>query len=422
MTSAAAAVVAVLALAAEPPVPEVPATESAESEAAPTAPVQSADVVDASPSPPPESQAPPPPVVQAAGPTPADVAVWLDSVVLLVTGPAYCSGVVIDDVGTVATAYHCVASGKRPSVETRSGKVVEARILAAVPRDDLALISAPGLVGEVPALEVHPGTPEVGEHVWGLGHPFAPAANRTEAMRGMLLWSVTEGIVSNVGPQLIQTDAALNPGNSGGPVVDEQGRIIGIASRKLGGDNVAFLASAARLRAIVEGRKKPMVLGGSIDLGVGYLLGTDYDSAASYYVRADAVFRDTVLVGAGVAIGSGARSAALEHGAGEAISWEFSAAARARMGRGGWSTAFDLGGGAYVLDRYTADFVISEDSGAWNVVRQLPVVRPGVFARISSAGIGLRWLVLPSDSAAGWEAPVLYLGLDLSAPGSVVTF
>ena len=47
---------------------------------------------------------------------------WLDSVVLLVSGPAYCSGVLIDDVGTVATAYHCVANGLQPQVRTRSGE------------------------------------------------------------------------------------------------------------------------------------------------------------------------------------------------------------------------------------------------------------------------------------------------------------
>ena len=354
-------------------------------------------------------------------PGPAEIRSWLDSVVLLVTGPAYCSGVVIDEQGTVATAYHCIANGHKSEVHTRGGDMEMGRTIAARPRDDLALLRVPALAGKVPPMSVHPGSPEQGESVWGLGHPFAPAAERTQAMSGMLLWSVTEGIVSAVGPQLVQTDAALNPGNSGGPIVDAQGRIVGIASRKLGGDNVAFLASAERLRALVDEQKKPMILGGQLDLGLAYMLGgTGEAMAASSMLLAQGVIRDRAVLGLGVALGSGARGVAFERGQGEAVDLEAILAGRVRFGRGGWSTAIDLGAGGFVVSGYEAEFV--PDSGSWLVSPTLPELWPGAVVRLSMAGLGLRWAFVPTDLSDPFGSADLLLSLDLMIPGTVVTF
>lgn len=397
------------------PTPEVE-VPTADDEGAPLPAADAAPPPDASPL---DVSAP------RVAPVPPDfdtIDTWLSSVVLLVTGPAYCSGAIIDDAGTVATAYHCVANGLKPEVQLRDGTRAIGRVVAAVPKDDLALISVPELAGKAPALAIHPSRPRQGERVWGLGHPFAPAADRTAAMSGMLLWSITEGIVSAVGPRLIQTDAALNPGNSGGPIVDRDGQIVGIASRKLGGDNVAFLASAERLRAIVSGRKKPMVLGGQLDLGVSSILfGTDAYSASSYMVVAHAAIRDRVVVGLGGALSTGARGLAFERGRGEAVNLEATLAGRARMGRGGWSTALDAGGLVFVTTGYTTEFQV-EDS-TWLVEPTLARVRPGAFARMSTAGVGFRWAVVPDFAAADpWAIPEIFVSIDLMVPGTVLTF
>jgi len=353
-------------------------------------------------------------------PGPDSIQLWLDSVVLIVTGPAFCSGVVIDDEGTVATAYHCVANGLRPEIHTRDGEVALGRTIAAKPRDDLALVSVPELAGKVPALSIHPSSPRQGESVWGLGHPFAPAAERTPAMSGMLLWSVTEGIVSAVGPQLVQTDAALNPGNSGGPILDAQGRIVGIASRKLGGDNVAFLASAERLRALVDEKKKPMLLGGQLDLGLALVQSTHAEMAASSLVVAQGVIRDRVVLGLGVSLGDGARGLAIERGVGEAVILEGTLAGRMRFGRGGWSTAVDLGAGAFGVAGFEAEFL--PELGTWEVLPTYPRVVPGAVVRLSVAGLGIRWGVVPTDLADPLSALEYILSLDLMVPGTVVTF
>ena len=130
---------------------------------------------------------------------------------------------------------------------------------------------------------------------YGLGHPF------TLLQDELLPWRVCFSGVSPrewcaVGPRLIQTDTALNPGNSGGPVVDEQGRIIGIASRKLSGDNVAFLSAASNLLALQKSKWKPSVLGGQFTFGVTSIAPAEVNSVPSLALVLGAVFSDRVVL------------------------------------------------------------------------------------------------------------------------------
>ncbi len=395
-----------------------------ESPAAPADPAPGdASAVPTDPAPP-EPAAPVPSALGALdgeGPTrasPAELGQWLDAVVLLVTGPAYCSGVVIDNAGTVATAYHCVASGLRSEVTTRDGTVAKGRVIATRPREDLALVSVPALAGVVAPLSIRSDTPRQGERVYGMGHPFAPAAGRTAAMEGMLLWSVSEGIVSAVGPRLIQTDAALNPGNSGGPVVDAQGRIVGITSRKLGGDNVAFLSSADQLRALRDDPGTPFPIGGHLQLGLSLLQGLELDMASSWMFTGHAVLRERVVVGGALTLSSGARGAALERGAARYVSGVADLSLRQRLGTGGWSTALDVGGAALVVQGYAADF--DAEAGTWTVLPTVPVVRPALHTRVGLAAVGIRVHVVP-PLAAG-ELWTGFLALDLDTPGVLFTF
>lgn len=372
-----------------------------------------------------------PGVARAADPDAVDT--WLDSVVLLVTGNAFCSGVVIDEAGTVATAYHCVASGLRTQVTVRPDPDAAddaepvrgvGRTVAAAPKDDLALVLVPELAGKVPPMTIREDRPRPGEAAFGLGHPFAPAADQTEAMEGMLLWSVTEGIVSAVGPKLIQTDAALNPGNSGGPVVDEDGRIIGITSRKLQADNIAFAASSESLLALRDDPTAPRLLGGDFALGLSWLGGSliygyesrsfAVDSALELLGRLS--LRDRVVLTVGAGISSAGRQRALEQGAAFAPALEGSAALRQRFGRGQWSTTLEVGGGAWVVDGLTSEFDAAQ--GTWTVFSAPPLVGPGLVARVGLGGLGLRTVVVLDDP----ENPLWLLGLDLEVPGVIATF
>jgi S1-C subfamily serine protease len=343
---------------------------------------------------------------------PDEIERWLDSVVMLVTGPAWCSGVVIDDAGTVATAYHCIAMGRRSQVRTRDGRELIGRTIAALPDEDLALLSVPELAGVVEPLPIRADRPGLGEEVFGLGHPYAPTALRDPAMSGVLWWSVTEGIVSAVGPRLIQTDAALNPGNSGGPVVDDQGRIIGIASRKLSGDNIAFLARSSLLSGLILDPKPLSWLGGQWYLGSA-LTTLQTDGASSYELLGQAIVRDRLILSGGLGLPVDARSRAAATGSARYLSGELTAGLRVRVGRGLWSTTLDAIGGGYVVGE--AEAVALTDGGT--AITQSPgAIVPGVGGRLGLSGIGVRYVAL-----LGEETDLMF-AVDLDVPGVFRTF
>lgn len=362
-----------------------------------------------------------------ASATPTDAATsnqietWLDRVVVLITGPAWCSGVVIDQ-DHVLTAYHCVATGQRTKVRSRAGREWIGRTVAADPREDLALVKVDGLAGAIEPLALTDTPLQRGQRVYGLGHPFGPAAEQAEPLEGLLLWSVTEGIVSGVGPRLVQTDAALNPGNSGGPVVDNQGRIIGITSRKLGGDNVAFLASPEVIGAFLDGRPKPALLGGTLALGLSYLGGgVVVDGrqelvAQSLLLAGDLVLRERLVLHLGLGLSTGARLLSLERGGAVFPSSEAALLLRQRFGRGVYSTTVDVGGGVAALGGYTTTF--DTQSGTFATVPTPGLLGPTVTARVGVAGIGLRAVGLLDDP----ERPLMLVGLDLDIPGVIKTF
>lgn len=349
---------------------------------------------------------------------------WLDSVVLLLTGNAWCSGVVIDDEGTVATAYHCVANGLRPTVRVRGEEDERyvGRTIAAAAKEDLALLSVPELAGKVPPLQIREAPVRRGDRVYGIGHPFAPAADSEGPFEGMLLWSVTEGIISAVGPRLIQTDAALNPGNSGGPVVDTEGRIVGIASRKLSADNIAFLASAEVLRELVAEPRRPRLLGGQWYLGLSFWGAGDVHAAPSGQLFGGLLVRDRLLLQLGLNTAGAARQIALERGEVWYPSWEASGALRLRIGRGRGSVTLDGGGG--VLGISALDAVFDGETGTWLVYSELPEITPFVSGRVGNGGVGLRLMALYRERTFGEvTVPLTWvLGVDLDLPGVFATF
>lgn len=254
---------------------------------------------------------------------------WLDAVVLLKVGPSVCAGVVVDGQGTVATAYHCVANGMRPRVETRAGGEYDGRVIARDPGHDLALVRVADLPADTPRLALRGEDPEVGEEVWGLGHPFPNATGGK--LEGLLLWTATKGIVSGVGPWMIQTDAGLNPGNSGGPLVDAQGRVVGIVSRKIDAEDLAFAAKGEDLAALVASPTPGPWIGGTWGAEVGVSIATDTTLAAGLFVAA----RERVVAHGWLGVDWTA----------QAPMAAATVAARQRVGRGPFSSTLDLGGG-----------------------------------------------------------------------------
>jgi hypothetical protein len=90
----------------------------------------------------------------------------------------------------------------------------------------------------------------VGEAVAVIGHPFSGLDKTLPRMRGLLNWSLTEGVVGAVAGSWIQTDAAINPGNSGGPVLNERGEVLGVVSAKL--TDAQGIGMIARIKRVDE--------------------------------------------------------------------------------------------------------------------------------------------------------------------------
>jgi S1-C subfamily serine protease len=346
----------------------------------------------------------------AAAPQP-DPEPWLESVVLLTTGASICAGALIDDQGTVATAYHCVASGRRPRVETRGGEGGVGRVIAASPRDDLALVRVEELAGRA-FLEIRADDLDQGEAIWALGHPFG--GNTSPLFDGLLRWSVSSGVVSAVGGRLTQVDAPMNPGNSGGPLVDSEGRVAGIASRKLKADNIAFMSPASSLRELVEEPEPARtVFGGQVAPAVSLSVPFPLDTASAAGGGLEIWLRDTVGVSGLVYAPLGANWLALQRGSVRWVASEAKLAGRVRIGRGALSTTLDLGGGVMAIPELVG--AVEEDE--ISLRRGAAAITPMGFGRVGLSGFALRWTALPS---ADGELEV-WLGVDVS-PGTLFVF
>ena len=175
--------------------------------------------------------------------------------------PSYGSGVIISRDGYVVTNYHVIHDARSVEVELGDQRTFAAHILASDPDSDIAVlrIDATGL----PALPWgNSDKVQVGQQVFALGNPFNLDTSVSKGIVsgvGRNLPDVEEGSGGDIRPQYedyIQTDAAINVGNSGGALVDIHGRLIGInaaiASFTQGSEGVGFSIPANLVRGTVE--------------------------------------------------------------------------------------------------------------------------------------------------------------------------
>jgi putative serine protease PepD len=143
------------------------------------------------------------------------------------------TGIVLNDSGLILTNNHVVAEAESITVSPgkSANQTTAGTLVGADPNSDLALIKVdPSGLGLTPLKLANSSTVEVGDPVYAIGNPYG------------LDETLTRGIVSALGREIeapdgakiagtIQTDAALNPGNSGGPLIDAQGEVIGVNSQ-----------------------------------------------------------------------------------------------------------------------------------------------------------------------------------------------
>ena len=147
------------------------------------------------------------------------------SVVLIRTSRKLGTGVIVADNGTILTANHVIAGGGAISVTFADGTTTTATVAGANPKLDIATLT-PAKLPQVVVPATLGGGANVGATVVAVGNPLG------------LTDSVSSGVVSGLNRTadtdagkfsgLIQFDASVNPGSSGGPLLDTQGLVIGI--------------------------------------------------------------------------------------------------------------------------------------------------------------------------------------------------
>jgi serine protease Do len=145
------------------------------------------------------------------------------------------TGIIWGGAGLVVTNAHCIQRGA-PLQVVSDGKWREAHALAYHPHHDLALLAATSVTG--PLLELRdPDSLRTGELVFAHGHPLGIK----DALAMGVLHAVTRDRSGSA--RWIVADVRLAPGNSGGPLVDAEGRLVGINSMVVNGLGVAVPAS-----------------------------------------------------------------------------------------------------------------------------------------------------------------------------------
>ncbi len=159
------------------------------------------------------------------------------------------SGFIISRSGYILTNHHVIANMDVPEVVLSDGTKQEASIIRSSKIHDIALL-------KIPAQDVLPFSIDIiseaspGTSVYAIGTPASSSLNQ----------SVSKGIISGIrtddtGNTLIQTDASVNPGNSGGVLTSKQGEVVGVVSSKMSGFGVEGIAFGIPIESVSEALK-----------------------------------------------------------------------------------------------------------------------------------------------------------------------
>ena len=156
------------------------------------------------------------------------------------------SGVVIIDRGVILTSLHVVAGASRVQVQFEDGMESEAAIVSTQPENDLAVLQARQVPDDLKAATLRSARHLTeGEHVTAVGFPFGIGPSVSHGVISGLKRQYRSPDGGRVLSNLIQFDAAANPGSSGGPLVNASGEVIGIVTAILATSEKAGFAGIA---------------------------------------------------------------------------------------------------------------------------------------------------------------------------------
>jgi S1-C subfamily serine protease len=168
------------------------------------------------------------------------------SVVSIITDVGQGTGFIITDTGYLVTNAHVLMGGRKVNAITSDQRIIPAQLLGYNSNLDVALLKISGNYN--PVILADSDDVVIGEKVIAIGNPYG------------LQFSVSQGIVSAVhrpgvsGENIyIQTDAALNQGNSGGPLINKNGEVIGINNFKISeGESLGFALESNYLKEVIN--------------------------------------------------------------------------------------------------------------------------------------------------------------------------
>ena len=169
--------------------------------------------------------------------------------------PGLGSGVLISADGKVLTAAHVVQTADAVGVEFAGNEIIEAKILASDPAADLALLQVERVPAGVQAATLgNSDQTQAGDQIFIVGAPFGISRTLTVGyVSARRRPNVTFGSMETA--ELFQTDAAINSGNSGGPMFNLAGEVIGVVSgivtRSGGSEGLGFVVTSNMARQLL---------------------------------------------------------------------------------------------------------------------------------------------------------------------------
>ena len=169
------------------------------------------------------------------------------------------SGVLISNDGRVLTAAHVVQTADVASVEFANGEQIAARVIGSDVRTDVALLQLKQMPkGIAPAPLGDSDKVEVGDEIFVIGAPYGISQTLSVGhLSGRRRLNTDNGSATSV--EFLQTDAAINTGNSGGPMFDTDGNVIGIVSSIMshsgGSEGLAFATAANTAKRLLLDQK-----------------------------------------------------------------------------------------------------------------------------------------------------------------------
>jgi putative serine protease PepD len=197
------------------------------------------------------------------------------------------TGFFFADACHVATAFHVVDSGRPIRIGLADGSTFSADVVANDAAHDLAILRLATCAKDVVPLRTATSL-AIGAPVMVVGNPFVATLEPTGQRdiegpyHGLLAWSASMGIVSAQSDLYVQTDATMSPGNSGGPLVDCHGDVVGVVDRLMA-PGVGFAVAREWLDALAKrALSTPTPFGGTSRFTASLALQVDVRSSDAY--------------------------------------------------------------------------------------------------------------------------------------------